>query len=61
VIGATDPVGYAAVERPIHPNDINATLLHALGLDQHRLSYTHHNRKEIPTVLGGHVLQDLLA
>ena len=37
VIGATDEVGYAAVERPIHPNDLHATILHALGIDQHRL------------------------
>jgi hypothetical protein len=61
VIGATDPVGYAAVERPVHPNDLNATILHALGMDQHRLAYDHHNRKEIPTVLGGQVVQEVFA
>jgi hypothetical protein len=61
VIGATDPVGYAAVERPVHPNDLNATILHALGVDQHRLAYDHHNRKEIPTVLGGQVVQEVFA
>ncbi len=61
VIGATDPVGYAAVERPVHPNDLNATILHALGIDQHQLSYHHHNRKEIPTVLGGQVVHEAFA
>ncbi len=61
VIGATDPVGYAAIERPIHPNDLNATILHALGLDQHELVYVHHSRKEIPTVLGGSVVQEVFA
>jgi hypothetical protein len=44
VIGATDPVGYAAVERPVHPNDLHATILHALGIDQHRLYFKHNNR-----------------
>ena len=34
VIGRTDEVGYTAVERPIHPNDLHATVLHLLGLDQ---------------------------
>jgi len=61
VIGATDPVGYAAVERPVHPNDLNATILHALGIDQHRLTYLHHNRNEIPTVLGGEVVKEVFA
>ncbi|HYT91631.1 MAG TPA: DUF1501 domain-containing protein, partial [Gemmataceae bacterium] len=53
VIGATDPVGYAAIERPIHPNDLHATILHALGIDQQRLYYQHHNRRELVTVNGG--------
>src|SRR5262249_8515137 len=34
VVGATDPVGYAAVERPVHPNDLHATVLKAFGLDE---------------------------
>jgi uncharacterized protein (DUF1501 family) len=61
VIGATDPVGYAVTERPIHPNDLNATILHALGLDQHQLFYMHHNRKEIATVLGGQVVGEVFS
>src|SRR5262245_39696524 len=47
VIGSTDPVGYAAIERPIHPNDMHATILHALGINQHHLYYRHNNRKEM--------------
>ena len=58
-IGATDEVGYAAVERPIHPNDLHATILHALGVDQHRLVYRYHGRDEIPTVLGGEVIDEV--
>jgi hypothetical protein len=59
VIGATDPVGYAAVERPIHPNDLHATILQALGIDQRRLYYEHHNRREIVTVNGGRVVEEV--
>ena len=61
VIGATDPVGYAAIERPIHPNDLHATILHALGINQHRLYYLHNNRKEKVTVNGGEVIREVFA
>ncbi|MCS7045605.1 MAG: DUF1501 domain-containing protein, partial [Gemmataceae bacterium] len=56
VIGATDPVGYTAVERPIHPNDLHATILRAFGIEQRRLYYVHHNRRELLTVNGGEVI-----
>ncbi len=58
-IGRTDDVVYAAVERPIHPNDLHATILHALGIDQHRLYYRHNNRKELVTVNGGTVIHEV--
>ena len=61
IIGATDDVGYAAIDRPIHPNDLHATILHALGIEQLDLYYLHHNRKEIVTVNGGEVISDVLA
>jgi hypothetical protein len=61
VIGVTDPVGYAAIDRPIHPNDLHATVLHALGVDQHELFYLHHNRKEIVTVNGGKIISEVFA
>ena len=59
VIGATDPVGYVAVEKPIHPNDLHATILHAFGIDQKHLYYRHHNRKEMVTVNGGQVVKEV--
>ena len=58
-VGATDPVGYAAVERPIHPNDLHATILKALGINQHKLYYRHNNRKELVTVNGGEVVEEV--
>jgi hypothetical protein len=60
-IGRTDDVGYAAVDRPIHPNDLHATILHALGIDQHQLYYKHNNRKEMVTVNGGTVIREVFA
>jgi hypothetical protein len=60
-IGATDPVGYAAIHRPIHPNDLHATILCALGIDQDRLYYLHHNRKELVTVNGGEIIQEVFS
>jgi hypothetical protein len=56
-IGATDEVGYAAVEDPVSPSDLHATILHAFGIDQHALYYAHNNRKEIVTVNGGEVVR----
>jgi Protein of unknown function (DUF1501) len=38
-IGATDYLGYCISERKIHVPDLQATILHLLGLDPHRLSY----------------------
>lgn len=59
IIGRTDEVGYSAIERPVHPNDLHATILYALGLDQHELVYEHHNRRELVTVNGGKVVQEV--
>lgn len=61
IIGATDELGYVPVERPLAPADMHATLLHAMGIDQHRLSYNHNNRDEIPTVFGGEVIEEVFA
>ncbi len=36
--GATDELGYAAVENPVHVRDLHATILHLLGIDHTRLS-----------------------
>jgi hypothetical protein len=38
-VGATDELGAAAVERPLHVKNMHATVLHQLGLDPNRLAY----------------------
>jgi uncharacterized protein (DUF1501 family) len=64
VHGATDDFGYRAVEGRVSVNDLHATLLHQLGLDHNRLTFTHHGRPETPTdavVTGARVVTELIA
>jgi hypothetical protein len=37
--GATDELGYSAVENPVHVRDLHATMLYLLGIDHQRLSF----------------------
>lgn len=37
--GATDPIGYQAVENPVEVRDLHATLLHAMGFDHKSLNF----------------------
>lgn len=39
VHGETDDFSYNVVENPVHINDLNATLLHCMGVDHNRLSF----------------------
>jgi len=38
-LGATDPLGFNAVEDRVHVRDLHATILHLLGLDHERLTF----------------------
>ncbi|MBK9167059.1 MAG: DUF1501 domain-containing protein [Bryobacterales bacterium] len=59
--GATDEFGYRAAEDPVHPHDLNATLLHLLGLDHTRLTYHYSGRDFRLTDVHGEVLHRILA
>ena len=61
VIGRTDEVGYTAVERVLSPAHIHATILHALGIDQHANYFEHRGRREIATFLGADVISEAFA
>ncbi len=61
VYGATDDFGFKAIENPVHPNDIHATVLHQLGLDHKRLSFRHSGRDFRLTDVKGTVVKDLIA
>lgn len=55
-IGAIDDVGYTVLERQVDPNDLHATILHARGIDQYERCFEYHNRQELVTVNGAHVV-----
>ncbi len=62
--GATDEFGYKAVEQVVTVYDLQATLLHALGLDHRKLTYPHEGRLDSLTdaeVTKARVVPELLA
>ena len=60
VHGATDEFGFKAVENPVHVHDLQATMLHLLGLDHTRLTYRHSGRDFRLTDVHGRVVPELL-
>jgi hypothetical protein len=59
--GATDELGYEAVENPVHIHDWHATILHLLGLDHEKLTYRYAGRDFRLTDVKGHVVKDIIA
>jgi len=53
VIGATDELGFRAVEDKVHVNDLHATMLTLLGLDHEKLTYLFEGRNRRLTDVGG--------
>lgn len=60
-IGATDELGFYAVEDRVHVHDLQATILHLLGIDHLRLTYRFQGRDFRLTDVGGEVVGKLLA
>ena len=60
-IGATDELGFSPVEDPIHVHDLQATLLHLLGLDHRKLTFRFQGRDFRLTDVGGKVVTKLFA
>ena len=59
--GATDDFSYNIVRDPVHVHDLNATLLHQLGLDHTRLTFRSQGRDYRLTDVHGTVVQALLS
>jgi hypothetical protein len=59
--GATDELGWKAVQDRATLYDFNATILHLLGLDHERLTYYHNGTDRRLTDVHGHVLTSVLA
>jgi hypothetical protein len=59
--GATDDLGYNAVEDVVHVHDLHATILHLLGIDHRRLTYKFQGRDFRLTDVAGNVVRPILA
>jgi Protein of unknown function (DUF1501) len=59
--GETDEWGWDVVKDPAHVHDVQATVLHALGLDHLRLVTRYQGRDFRLTDVAGNVLKPLLA
>jgi hypothetical protein len=60
-MGATDELGFHITEDPVHVHDIQATILHLLGLDHTRLTYKSQGRDFRLTDVSGLVIDKMLA
>jgi Protein of unknown function (DUF1501) len=60
-VGATDELGYNAVEDRVDVQDLHATMLHLLGIDHTKLTYRFQGRDFRLTDVTGNVIQKLLA
>ncbi len=61
-VGATDELGFKAVENRCHVSDLHATILHLMGLDHTRLSYFHSGlNQRLTGVLDRRVIPEVLA
>ena len=58
-IGQTDELGYSPTTDSWHVHDLQATILHALGLEHTRLTYRHRGRDFRLTDIGGEVKSEL--
>ena len=59
--GATDELGYNAVENIFHIHDFHATMLHLLGIDHERLTFPHQGRDFRLTDVHGKLVKAILA
>jgi len=59
--GATDEFGHLAVENRVHMHDLHATILHLLGLNHERLTYTYTGRPFRLTDVDGTVVKEIIA
>jgi len=58
--GATDELGYAAVENPISVHDFHATMMYLLGIDHKRLTVKYQGQDARLTFTSGEVVQPIL-
>jgi len=60
VYGATDDFGFNVTEKPVHVHDLQATILHLLGIQHEKLTYRHAGRDFRLTDVAGDVVTEIL-
>ena len=60
-LGQTDELGYNIVEDPVSIHDLQATILHLMGIDHTRLTYKFQGRDFRLTDVDGQVVKKLLS
>ncbi len=61
VHGATDEMGFVAVQDKVHVHDLHATILHLMGIDHEKLTYRYSGRDFRLTDVHGTVVKSILA
>ena len=59
--GKTDELGFNIAENPVHTHDLNATVLHLLGLDHERLTFRYQGRDYRLTDVHGELVHGVIA
>jgi hypothetical protein len=59
--GMTDEFGYNVIQDGVHVHDLQATILHLMGIDHERLTYRHQGRRYRLTDVHGEVVHPILA
>ena len=59
-LGRTDDFSYNILEDPVHVHDLQATILHCLGIDHKRLTYRYQGRDHRLTDVAGRVFEKVL-
>lgn len=60
-IGATDELGFRAVEKKVHVHDLHATMLALLGFDHERLIYHFEGRNRRLIDVFGNVVKEVIS
>jgi hypothetical protein len=61
VYGETDDFSYNIVRDGVHVHDLQATMMHCMGIDHKRLTFKHQGRDYRLTDVHGNVIKPLLA
>lgn len=59
--GETDDFGYNVVKNAVHVHDVQATILHLMGIDHEKLTFKHQGRRYRLTDQFGHTVKDIIA